>query len=356
MTIHDCFEVLANHLSKLPGGFKRTDNGIELRILRKLFTVDEAELAVKLSLSLEDPKKIAIRIDKDSDEVSKILKMMSSKGLAFSARDKFAETLYQALPWNPGIYEHQVNNLDVDFVRELNEYKNQSAKKSEAPVSKQIHHTYMRVVPIKKSLKHNSEIITYDNVLELVDRRPTIAVAPCMCRIRAELSGDGCDAPKETCLVFGDWGEFYVHNSRGRYIAKQEAYEILNRADESNLVLQPSDDVDISWICCCCGCCCPVLKTLKELPKPSNIVKSSFIASYNDELCEGCGTCKVRCQMEAIRIKNKKALLDPDRCIGCGLCTSTCPTSALKLKRKQPKIPQNAYVDIYDIWKNMHSE
>ena len=39
--------------------------------------------------------------------------------------------------------------------------------------------------------------------------------------------------------------------------------------------------------------------------------------------------------MEALRLDEKKAVLDIDRCIGCGLCVSTCPTHSLLLIRKQ---------------------
>ena len=51
-----------------------------------------------------------------------------------------------------------------------------------------------------------------------------------------------------------------------------------------------------------------------------------------------------RCQMGAIAVEDKKAVIDYDRCIGCGLCVSTCPTHALSLDRKpkteQPYVPR----------------
>ncbi|MBW1770343.1 MAG: 4Fe-4S ferredoxin, partial [Deltaproteobacteria bacterium] len=41
----DIFKKLAEHLDKLPGGFPSTETGVELRILRRLFTPEEAEFA-----------------------------------------------------------------------------------------------------------------------------------------------------------------------------------------------------------------------------------------------------------------------------------------------------------------------
>ena len=69
------------------------------------------------------------------------------------------------------------------------------------------------------------------------------------------------------------------------------------------------------------------------------------MANLDIEPCKGCGTCVKRCEMEALSIDNKKAVLDLKRCIGCGLCVSTCPTHSLSLvrkpKTKQPYVPKD---------------
>ena len=44
----DIYERLAQHLDNLPGGFPRTESGVEVRILRRLFTPEDAELALHL--------------------------------------------------------------------------------------------------------------------------------------------------------------------------------------------------------------------------------------------------------------------------------------------------------------------
>ena len=51
----DVYKKLAQHLDNLPGGFPPTETGVELRILRRLFTPEEAELAVHLNLIAEEP-------------------------------------------------------------------------------------------------------------------------------------------------------------------------------------------------------------------------------------------------------------------------------------------------------------
>lgn len=48
------YEKLAKHLDNLPGGFPPTKSGVELRILRRLFTPEEAKLALRLIPLPED--------------------------------------------------------------------------------------------------------------------------------------------------------------------------------------------------------------------------------------------------------------------------------------------------------------
>ncbi len=47
--------------------------------------------------------------------------------------------------------------------------------------------------------------------------------------------------------------------------------------------------------------------------------------------CTGCGLCETGCVYGAIRVVDKKAVLDPERCAGCGLCVTRCPVRALAL-------------------------
>jgi formate hydrogenlyase subunit 6/NADH:ubiquinone oxidoreductase subunit I len=128
--------------------------------------------------------------------------------------------------------------------------------------------------------------------------------------------------------------------------------ELLAKADEANLVLNPTNSMLVSAICCCCGCCCGVLRGLKYAPKPSEAVASSFIAEYDESKCIGCMRCVERCQMEAMTSDVDGVKFNKDRCIGCGLCVSTCPTGALRLVRK-PDRGERLPETFFDTWRTI---
>jgi len=50
----------------------------------------------------------------------------------------------------------------------------------------------------------------------------------------------------------------------------------------------------------------------------------------DESKCTGCTTCLKHCPTEAIRIRNSKAVINPERCIDCGECIRNCPQKAKK--------------------------
>lgn len=344
----DSYRKLARHLDNLPGGFPPSESSAEMRLLRRLFTPEDAELAVHLTLEREHARVIADRAGLEPAEAEQRLREMARNGLIFSIETEGEPALYQAVPWLVGIWEFQVGNLDEDFIHDLNEYAPTRLKDSRRQQVPQ-----MRTIPLGQSIEPDMEILTYERVEELIKAQEKFAAAPCICRRKAEIMGSVCDAPKENCLMFGDWADYYVRNGIGRSIDRAEVMDILARADDANLVLQPSNSRDIVFLCCCCGCCCGPLLRLKALPRPSQVVASPFIAEAEPETCVACGICVERCQMDALRVEDDRVVLDSDRCIGCGLCVSTCPSGALTLARKPASAQIKVPIDMDDTWKEI---
>ena len=335
----DLYKRLAKHLDNLPGGFPETDSGVELRILKRLFTPEDAELALSLSLIAEEPRVIAHRANISVEEAATRLDEMEKKGLIYGTHYKDRPPKYTALQFIVGIWEFQVNKLTPELVDDVNEYIPYWVN---TDVWKRV--PQIRSIPIDEAIDSELEVMSYESAINLVQAQDRITVSPCICRTEQRTMGKGCDKPLETCLSFGDGADFYVRNGMGRSINKEEALSILKKADAAGLVLSPGNSRKANFICACCGCCCGVLRTLKNFPHPADIVSSPFTAELNTENCIGCGICLERCQMEALKL-DEKIILDKDHCIGCGLCVTTCPTNSLKLKRKikdiQHAVPRN---------------
>ena len=328
------YQKLAVHLDTLPGGFISSDPAADLRVLQRLFCPEEAALAVHLTLERESAQTIAERAGKPLEETRQRLDRMSSSGLIYSTQPDDSPALYQAVPFVIGIFEFQINRLDKHMIRDLAYYwRARDGMLHSGDSIPQI-----RTIPIGESIDPHLEVYSYEQVNELVEANDRFAVAPCICRRTAHMLGGGCDAPEESCLVFGEWADYYVRDGRGRRIERSDVYDILAKADEANLVLQPSNSKDACFICCCCGCCCGILGQLKKHPNPSQAVASAFIAELDADQCIGCWVCMERCQMDAFSEDIDHVTFNPKRCIGCGLCVSTCPSGALTLKRKPQSV------------------
>ena len=92
--MNDVYQKLAKHLDNLPGGFPETDSGVELRILKRLFTTQEAEIAMGLSMAAEPAAAIAPRMNLDESHMAQILESMSRKASA----NKYLESLSANMP------------------------------------------------------------------------------------------------------------------------------------------------------------------------------------------------------------------------------------------------------------------
>lgn len=331
MTHQDVYERLASHLNNLPGGFPRTASGVEIRILKRLFTEEEASLTCFLRMLPEPVERIAKRADMPPEELAEKLYRMSRKGLIYRA-DLPEGQRYMTVQYVVGIWEYHVNDLDHELIRDMNEYIPYLIDET---VKLKTHQ--LRTIPIGASLEGQGSVMPYEQARQLIEQQSKIVVAPCICRKEHTMIGEGCGKLADACLVFSSAAYFYENNGIGRSISKEEAMNILNTAEEQGLVLQPTNAQKITSMCLCCGDCCQILKSLKRLPNPSSLVHSNYYAIIRKDDCIGCESCIERCQMEAIQMLDDVAEVNPDYCIGCGLCVPSCAVKAIDLVRKDEK-------------------
>ncbi len=324
----DVYTRLADHLDNLPAGFPATETGVELRILKRLFTAEEAEIAMGLGMMPEPCEAIAARLGRETDTLAPILAEMSRKGLIFRMSRSGQEN-YMAAQFVVGIWEYHVNDLDEDLIRDVNEYIPYLMKKGWTDIKTK----QLRVIPVAQSVNAEMAVTPYEAAEEIIRQQSKIVLAPCICRREHEMMGAGCGKPLEACLTFGSGAYYYEQNGLGREISQDEALGLLKTAEEAGLVLQPSNSQKPINICMCCGCCCQVLKNMRTLDKPTLAVHTNYYAEVIAEECTACETCVERCQVDAITVDDV-AEVNRDRCIGCGLCITACPTDAMVLKQK----------------------
>ena len=325
----DVYERLAKHLDNLPASYPATDSGVELRILKQLFTPEEAEAATALTLFPESADIIAKKLGKNESDPETLFYGMSRKGLI--SRSGKGQHQYMAANFIMGIWEYHVNALDERLIRDVNEYIPQIWEKTWV---KQKTHQH-RVIPVSKSIPVEMNVMPYQKAENIIKQQSKIVVAPCICRKEHAMAGHGCGKPLEVCLMLGANAFFYEENNIGRSISQAEALEILNKANEAGLVLQPSNSQKPFVICMCCGCCCFVLKNLNKMDEPAKIACTHYYVTVSKDDCTGCGNCEDICQMGAIKVESESADVNLARCIGCGLCVTRCEFDAITLVEKE---------------------
>jgi len=322
---------LREFMDKLPAGYPETPTGVEIKILKKLWTPDEAELTMKLTNEPEEVSVIAKRIGADEKELAEKLEAMAQKGIIYRVRSG-DKKLYQAHQFVVGVYEFQLKNLDKEFCELFEEYMPYIGMNMLSVKTRQL-----RVVPVESAVGTGKGVSPYNQVREMVKEQKVCSVTHCICRKEQDLLGNKCDYPSEVCLGFNDFAQFYIDNNMAREITVEECLKVLDKAEEAGLVLQPSNTEQLEWICCCCSCCCPILKSAKPAPRPADVLQSYYQAKIDPDECTACGDCIERCPMDAIQEGDNVSEVIDGRCIGCGLCVSVCPVEAISLMPKPDK-------------------
>jgi electron transport complex protein RnfB len=348
---------LQKFLDTLPGGFSATESGSDIRLLKYLFTAEEARVAVHLTIKPQTAKQVQYRLRKNGISMSvakleEILDRMLCKGTLRPYYKGYTQTHYGATdPTAGGMLSVQLDHkLTKEFFDYLNEYMGETMSKR-PPRSKILNP--LRTVPVGESIPHPEKfpVNTYDDVKKLiVDASGPFAVANCICRQKSKRFGEKCAKTdlEETCLMINpDHARHYVDMGVGRFISREEVYDILRKAQEDGLVIQPENSQKPEAICVCCGDCCVFLKPIKALPRPAELFLTNYYSVIDPELCNGCEICIEKCQMDARAMIDGVAVVNPDRCIGCGNCVVLCSSKANRLAKKEsgfvPPDDKNAY-------------
>jgi Na+-translocating ferredoxin:NAD+ oxidoreductase subunit B len=317
------FARLASALDRLPNGYPRTPSGIELRILMKLFTRQEASVAGVMGAKSEPFEEIAGRLGAPAGDTRRMLLAMAKKGMVWPSKGD-GKLLFRLAPFIVGIYEASLPVMDHELAHLVEDYLGQGGAAGIMKPQPALH----RVVPARGSAR-TEWILPYDDVKAIILAAKSFQVRDCICRVEQDLLGTRkCDAPIHNCLGISA----YERPSRPDDISSEQAMAVLDEAEEAGLVHTVSNVMEgVSYVCNCCGCCCGVLRGVTEYGIEESVARANYIAAIDAVRCNGCGVCAERCQVGAILEEDGSYSVKRSACIGCGLCVTGCASEAALL-------------------------
>ncbi|WP_097015370.1 FAD-dependent oxidoreductase [Anaerocolumna aminovalerica] len=310
---------LANHISRKKMGSKSgiTETDPEYLILEPVVTEEMAEVALCMEIRKKSTAaELAPLCGKPVKKTEKLLWELAKAGVCFVNQINGVDN-YWYDTWVPGIMEMMVNNKEnvkkyPQIAEAFEAYGRVRGPKTTGafPVGVGL----MRVIPIEQAIDGETRRATYEEVSKYLNDNHIFSVSDCSCRTAREAMGEGCGHLKEDmCIQMGHAAEYYIRTGRGREITKEEAFEIIKRAEENGLMHQiPNLDGSgkTHAICNCCGCSCLSLRTASMF-KNVDMVRSNYVSHVNKEKCVACGECVETCPVNALQLGQKLCAVKP---------------------------------------------
>ena len=297
-----------------------TYNDPEYRILAPIVTDDMCSVA--MHRRLEAPRtaaELARRCSADVNFVQKQIDKLVEIGFARSRTTDGVLGYYYPI-WVPGIMEGILSNREQcdrypDLGYCFEEYTRRRIELVAPTLSSgKLGMMFMRVMPVMSAIENNSRTASYDEISTLIENATAISVGPCSCRRARRLMGEGCGHLEEDmCMYLNDNAINYSKTGAHRLVTKEEAYEILKRAEDNGLVHEINQTPgfeDTTAICNCCGCSCFALR-IAEYFRSKNAIRSNYTARVDKEKCVACGQCVENCQTNALRLGQKNCTTNP---------------------------------------------
>ena len=287
----------------------------EYYVMENIVSDEMAKVGMGLKLrEYRTPEQVADIVQMPLDLVKDALHKLAIAGVAFEASIE-GEVKYWLEIWVPGHMEMIMNNREnaKKYPEIAIGFDAYGKKKGVlAPGVIPMGKAPMRVIPIESAIDGNSRSASYEEISHYLNKNTLFSVSDCSCRTVREEMGEGCGHLKENmCIQMGTAADYYIRTGRAKEITREEAFEIIHKAEENGLMHQiPNLDGsgNTHAICNCCGCGCLALRNANMFRNP-DFSRSNYVAK-----------------------------VDADKCVACGECVEHCPVNALKLGQKIPSI------------------
>ena len=288
-----------------------TYNDPEYKILEPIVDDDMCQIMMHMRMEANrTAEDIARRAKKDLDFTLTQLGKLKNAGV-IRTRTVDGKLCWYYPNWVPGIMEGILSNREqcdkYPVLGECFEAYTRERVSMLAPFM-DVGMNLMRVIPVQSAIENNSRKADYDEVAKLIEDAWAISVGPCSCRRARRLMGEGCGHLEEDmCMYLNDNAVNYSETGAHRLISKEEAYEILRRAEDNGLVhelnVTPGYE-DTTAICNCCGCSCFALRIAAYFRTP-DAIRTNYIAKVDRDKCVACGQCVENCQLNAVKLGQK---------------------------------------------------
>lgn len=312
---------LANKISGTKRGSKKEikPEHPEYKVLEPVTTEEMAEVA--LHLELRKPKtaeEVAALCGKSVEKTKKLLWDLAYAGVCIIGEKEGVDKYWLEI-WVPGHMEMIVNHPNKESIKNYKQIAEafEAYGRKKAPLTAGIFPVGtgpMRVIPIEKSIEGETRRASYEEVSKYLNDNTVFSVSDCSCRTSREAMGEGCGHLKEDmCIQLGHAAEYYIRTGRGRKITREEAFEIIRKAEENGLMHQiPNTDGPGTThaICNCCGCSCFATR-IAGMFLNNDMVRSNYVSQVDKDKCVACGECVEVCPVNALKLGQKLCTKTP---------------------------------------------
>ncbi|MEG1165541.1 MAG: FAD-dependent oxidoreductase [Oscillospiraceae bacterium] len=295
---------------------KIDENAPEYYVLDCIVTDEMAD--VGLAMELRKPQtieQIAKKCGKSVEEAYALAMELAKAGACVFHSENGVD-LFELTVFVPGVMEKAVGNKELcekfpQIARAFEEYARlrggMMAPKLPVGVGP------MRVIPIASSIPDPTRSASYEEVESILNKNTLFAVADCSCRRARRIMGEGCGhLEQDMCIQLGKGAEYYIRTGKAREITREEALEIIKKAEENGLMHQiPNiDGGETHAICNCCACSCFSLRNGIYFNSP-DMIRSNYVSEIDKEKCVACGQCVESCPTNTLKLGQKLCSKDP---------------------------------------------
>lgn len=304
---------MPQHFGKIP----ITVNDPEYFGFAAMATDEMAEVALKMKVrhprTFADMKRLT---GMEDDYLNELLQKMSDSGLIeYNWENKKHEKQWVLPMFVPGSAEF--SNMNSKLMEEHPEVAIFFEQMSRLPMENVAPIVPpggaglgMHVIPVEAAIPTETKSLSIEHISHWLEYyHGKYAASPCSCRKSREVYDDNCgDDPESWCIAVGDMADYIVETQKGgKYITKEEALEILQKAEDNGFVHQITNIDGKNKIFAICNCNINVCYALRisQLYNTPNMARSAYVARVEKENCVACGRCVEYCPAGAVKLGQK---------------------------------------------------